>query len=312
MSATPPTNPNDPELRVRESQLAVPGALLQLVEVAAEAATDVAARPLVLLHGGPGASHDYLRPQLDRLASPRGADRRLIYYDQRGSGRSPLVAGLDAGTAPGTAADHVADLERVRLHLEPTLTDGRIDLLGYSWGGLLAMLYALERPERIGRLVLLSSAPSHADARGEFQRNLRLAERRPEVAALRESLRLDELQARDPAAARRARFALAVTGYFVEPRNALSLTPFRVIQKAEQAVWASLEGFDLRPRLPSLRGTPMLVVHGREDPLPVATAVETAEAAGARLVLLDRCGHVPYVEAPEALFAVLEPFLGHR
>lgn len=295
----PPTRDGS-EPSIRESSLPVPGASLHLVEVGA-----ATGRPLVLLHGGPGASHDYLRPQLDRLASPAGAARRLVYYDQRGSGRSPLVA----GTVPGTAGDHVADLERVRLHLEPTLPDGHIDLLGYSWGGLLALLYGLEHPERVGRLALLSPAPSHADARGEFQRNLRLAERRPEVAALRESLRLDELQARDPQAARRARFALAVTGYFVDPRNALSLTPFRVIQKAEQAVWVSLDGFDLRPLLPSLRGLPSLVVHGREDPLPVATAVETARAIGARLSLLDRCGHVPYVEAPEALFAALEPFL---
>ena len=86
----------------------------------------------VMLHGGPGASHDYLRPGLDAVAEP--GRRRLFYYDQRGSGRSPL----DAGVAPGGWQDHVADLDAVREHLggEP------LTLVGYSWGALLAMLYA--------------------------------------------------------------------------------------------------------------------------------------------------------------------------
>src|SRR5947209_246468 len=81
----------------------------------------------VMLHGGPGASHDYLRPGLDALAQP--GRRRLLYYDQRGSGRSPL----DAGVPPGPWQEHVADLDAVRVHLG----GAPLTLVGYSWGALL-------------------------------------------------------------------------------------------------------------------------------------------------------------------------------
>jgi len=271
----------------------VPGATLRIVEVGPPDA-----EPVVLLHGGPGASLDYLRPQMDRLAD---GGRRLVYYDQRGGGQSALAP----GTPYAGAATHVDDLERVRADLGvPSLR-----LVGYSWGALLALLYALDRPAAIARLALLAPAPADAATRGTAQENLRRANARPEVAALRASLDLPSLASTDPARARRARFALAVAGYFADPRRALELTPFLVQGRAEEAVWRSLGDYDLRPRLPSLQGVPSLVVHGREDPIPVENAAAIAAAIGARRVELDHCGHVPYVESPEPLFAALDPFL---
>src|ERR1051325_3504356 len=99
--------------------------------------------PVVVLHGGPGAHHDYLLPQYDRLA----LGRTLLYYDQRGGGRSPVPRDTPVGWR-----EHVADLEALRDHwgLE------QVTLLGYSWGGLLAVLYALEHPARIDRLLRLA------------------------------------------------------------------------------------------------------------------------------------------------------------
>ena len=107
---------------------------------------------------------------------------------------------------------------------------------------------------------------------------------------------------------RRARFAVAVAGYFADPRRAVELTPFLVQQRAEEAVWRSLGGYDLLRQLAALT-VPAMVVHGREDPIPVETARDTARALRAELVELDACGHVPYVEAPAALFAALRRFL---
>src|SRR5260221_3980958 len=101
--------------------------------------------PAVVLHGGPGAHHDYLLPGFDRLA--RG--RTLIYYDQRGGGRSPVSRETPVGWR-----EHVEDLEALRglWGLE------RLALVGYSWGGLLALLYALTHPDRVERLRLVSPA----------------------------------------------------------------------------------------------------------------------------------------------------------
>jgi len=244
----------------------------------------------VLLHGGPGASHDYLRPGLDALAAP--ARRRLFYYDQRGSGRSPLAP----GSAPAPWQQHVADLDAVRVHLG----GAPLTLVGYSWGALLAMLYAIEHRSRVARLVLVSPAPAAARERAAMKERFGAMSKRPSVEALR--ARLDPTD-------RRNRFALAVAGYFADPALAVGLTPFVVKQSAEDAVWRSLGDYDLRPSLGAL-AVPAIVAHGTEDPIAIATARATAEALGAEFVAIERCGHVPYVEAPAALFPPLLRFLG--
>src|SRR5678816_2839983 len=109
------------------------------------------APPLLVLHGGPGADHDYLLPQMLELS-----DRfELVFYDQRGGGRSKTD-----DRAPITWRTHVDDLDQVVSELElahPTI-------VGYSWGGLLAMLYAIESAagrtqSRPRRLVLIDPAP---------------------------------------------------------------------------------------------------------------------------------------------------------
>jgi proline iminopeptidase len=76
----------------------------------------------------------------------------------------------------------------------------------------------------------------------------------------------------------------------------------------QQSVWESLGDFDLAPALRGL-AVPSLVIHGREDPIPLASSEAVADALGAPLVALDGCGHVPYVEAPEPLFAAIRTFL---
>ena len=185
----------------------------------------------------------------------------------------------------------------------------KVRLIGYSWGALLAMLYAVKHPQRVERLVLLSPAPPSTAIRLEYQRRMAEAMGRPEVKALREELqqRKDSLS---PEELRRWRFALAVTPYFVEPRRALELTPFLVKQRLEEAIWKSLgPSFDLRAELATLVHIPSLVIHGEDDVIPIESAVETAALLSAELIRLPRCGHVPYIEAPGPLFAALTRFL---
>ncbi len=250
---------------------------------------------VLVLHGGPAAHHDYLLPQFDQLA----VGRRLRYYDQRGGGRSPVGRDVPLGWQ-----EHVADLRALitKWGLEPAT------LLGYSWGGLLALLFATEHPTQIGRLALVSPAPSYAAAQPDYERRFAARMARPEIAQARRELRASDLRAHDPAAYRQRAFELAVAGYFHDPSQARSLTPFRITNRTYRAVWASLAGFDLRDRLASL-GVPALVVHGRDDPIPLSTAQETANLIGARLTVLEDCGHVPHVENPHAFVAALDEFL---
>ncbi len=259
----------------------------------------------IVLHGGPGAHHDYLLPGVDALA--RG--RTLVYYDQRGGGRSPVERPVPVGWQ-----EHVADLEGLRQawHLD------RLTLLGYSWGGLLALLYATEFPSQVDRLALVAPAPAWRAARDEFER--RFAERNsdPVLEAERRSLRASGLGEQDPQAYRQRLFELSVAAYFYDPDRARTLTPFRVTGRTQTEVWQSLGDFDLRPMLSSL-GVPAVVLHGDHDVIPVEASRELADLLGAPFHLLPNCGHVPYIEAFDQFVAVLDGFLprahahaGHR
>src|SRR6266705_2584215 len=174
--------------------------------------------PVVVLHGGPGAHHDYLLPQYDLLA--RG--RTLLYY---------------------------------------------------SWGGLLAVLYWLEHPQRVERLALVSPAPARAAWRAEFERRFAARMADPKIARARVDLAASGLSHTDPEKYRRLAFALAVAPYFRDPNLAKQMTPFRVTARTQDAVWASLGDYDLRLRLAETAArSPVprsLVVHGIYDPTPL-------------------------------------------
>lgn len=251
--------------------------------------------PTVVLHGGPGAHHDYLLPGFDRLAHRR----LLIYYDQRGGGRSPVPREIPTGWR-----EQVADLEALRAIWEIP----RLSLAGYSWGSLLALLYALEHPDRVASLALVSPAPVWREGRVEFERRLAARNANPEIQAERAAVQAGGLRERSPEAYRRKMFELSVAGYFHDWRKSAELTPFRITGRTQQEVWESLGDFDLRPRIPSLQ-VPALVLHGEDDPIPAETARELAGLLRARLVSLPDCGHVPYVESPELFTRALDDFL---
>jgi proline iminopeptidase len=252
--------------------------------------------PAVVLHGGPGAHHDYLLPGFDALAD----GRELIYYDQRGGGRSPVARDVPVGWT-----EQVADLEALRgiWGLE------RLTLVGYSWGGLLALLYTLSHPGRVGRLALVSPAPAWRAAREQFESVFARRNVDPAFQEARRQLRESGLRERDPAAFQQRIFELSVAPYFFDPERARDLTPFRVTGRTQQEVWQSLGDYDLRPRLPELRGIPALVVHGEDDPIPIEAARTAAGLIGAGFHALPQCGHVPYVEAFEPFRALVGGFL---
>jgi proline iminopeptidase len=252
--------------------------------------------PVVALHGGPGASHDYLRPGFDALAE----GRELIYYDQRGGGRSPVARDVPVGWT-----EHVADLEALRAEWGMA----RLTIAGYSWGGLLALLYAMEHTERVERLALISPAPAWRSARERFEARFNHRNLDPAFQEARQALRESGLRERDPDAFQKRIFELSVAPYFHDPERARDLTPFRVVGRTQQEVWASLGDFDLRDRLPSLRGIPSLVLHGESDPIPLEAAQMAARLIGAEFHPVPRCGHVPYVEAHEEFARTVGGFL---
>jgi proline iminopeptidase len=267
---------------------------------------DADAKPILVLHGGPGAEHDYLLPQMLGIARP---DRCVVFYDQRGGGRSKT----DDRT-PITWRTQVEDLGLLAQELSLAGVDG-LSIVGFSWGGLLAMLYAIEAAAGrvappVARLALIDPAPVTRAFREQFEQEFNSRQLGPAVRELRDTLNASGLKESDPDAYRQRSFELSVAGYFADPRRAKDLTPFRVVGRVQQSIWESLGDFDLtRPGYLDAVHVPSIVLHGRQDPIPLASSEAVATTLQSSLVVLEDCGHVPYVEQPEQLFKALNTFL---
>jgi proline iminopeptidase len=266
--------------------------------------------PIVVLHGGPDFDHTYLLPELDGLAE----SFRLVYYDQRGRGRSAN------GVRPEDVSlrSEIDDVDGVRSHfgLES------VAVLGHSWGGVLAMEYAIRHPDRVSQLILLDTAPASAGDWGALRESF--ARRRPaadveEMAALAatDAYRRGDLQAE--AAYNRVHFRMtlqqpdlleALVARLRSNFTADSVLLARTIEHRLHDETFRSAGWDLFPALREL-DVPTLVLHGEHDFIPVELAARIADAVpGARITVLPGCGHFTYLEAPEAVFEEVTRFCG--
>jgi proline iminopeptidase len=255
------------------------------------------ATPLYVANGGPGFDHSYLHVSdvWDRLA----AKRPVVFWDQRGNGRSPALAADQSSTL----ADQIADLEALRAHLGHP----RIDLLGHSWGGYLAMAYAARRPERIAHLVIAdSAAPKWGDTRFLFD------DVYPETTARQRALAFAQALGDEAARAADLREYMSMLCLDPEKRDAFvaASSAFVYSPAINQALNADVERYDLNPELPKFR-FPTLVLTGRYDfnvaPL-VAYRIHQA-IPGSRFAVFERSGHLPFFEEPDEFLRVLEEFL---
>lgn len=287
----------------RESRIQVGRASLYAREIGAGPAT-------LVLHGGPDFDHGYLLPDLDQLAD----SFRLIYYDQRGRGSSAD----DVRPGDVTLASDLEDLEKVRQHFQ---LDQAV-LLGHSWGALLALEYALRRPSRVSRLILMNPAPVSANDLAAF-RKAYAEGLGPDFERQKAMVAATAYQSGDPAAVA-ARYRLHFKNAFargedyerlmVAMQSAFASQGSAGILKARAAedrlmrdTW-QLPGYDLLPKLRSLN-IPTLVIAGDHDFIPPEVAANIARAiSGARLTTLANCGHFAYLECPGAVRGALNDF----
>jgi proline iminopeptidase len=253
--------------------------------------------PLVIINGGPGFDHLYLlaTDAWDKIA----AHRPIVFYDQRGTGRSgELKPGQSC-----TLADQVADLEALRAKLGAE----RIDLLGHSWGGYLAMAYAARHPEHLAHLVLCdSAAPKWSDT--EYM----LKNLYPEATERRDQD--DFLDAAGDAAASGASVKEYLGMLFVSPRKRdefLAATKEIHFNRAvNEAISADLGRVDMGPMLTRLK-MPVLVLTGRFDAnVAPSTAWKIHKAIpGSRFEVFEQSGHLPFFEEPDAFARSVDRFL---
>ena len=266
--------------------------------------------PAIVLHGGPDFDTAYLLPDLDQFADLY----RLVYYDQRGRGKS--AAGVEPDDV--SLATDLEDIERVRQRFgleAPTL-------LGHSWGTVLALEYALRHPTRVSQLVLMNPAPaSSADAallRKAYTTKLGdLMERQraimtgqayqqadPETVAERYRIHFAHALAKPEhyeVLMRAMRAAFIAQG----PSGILKA---RAVEDRLMADTWQQPSYDLMPRLASLR-MPTLVLWGDRDFIPREISEHlVGSLPQARLVTLEACGHFAYLECPAAVRTALQDF----
>lgn len=260
-------------------------------------------KPLIVLHGGPGLTQDYLLPQLYALAE----NNFVIFYDQRGCGQStgeikPETINLET---------FVNDLETIRkaFHFE------KIAILGHSWGGFLAMHYAIAHPESIDKLILSNSMPGSSEGLALFASEWlrRMSPYLEEYYSIQNAPGFDE---GDPDLIERLHRLLFRT-YCYDPEKAdllnVRMTSTAAVNKAK--VFTLFREhvfempFDVHASLQNLK-MPTLIIHGEADPIPPATAQRLHESIqGSKFILIKKCGHFPHVEKPETYFNSLMEFL---
>ena len=257
--------------------------------------------PLVVIPGGPRFGFAHVRPALDVLAS----GRELIYVDERGSGASPAGDPASISTG-GTISDLDAVLDGLGLEA--------VALAAHSLAAHMVALYAATRPERVRALVLLNPAPPFApEHREQFGKEM-TSRRTPEDTDEMERIKASsEYEAGDVAAVERYYQVLYVP-FFNDRQVALS-TQYRLTENRSrnrdtaQRLFADFGEHALPTKLGSIT-CPTLVVHGERDPVPVASSSAIADAIPqGELVVVPGASHYGFLEDPETVAAVIEPFL---
>jgi len=263
--------------------------------------------PIVVIHGGPGLDHASLAADL----TPLEKTRTVIYYDQRGGGRSSLPA----DPALLTIDHHVRDLEalRVRLGLE------KLTLLAHSFGPAIAARYAIAHPDRVERLIFLGPIPPR---KGTFFEDYG-ATLRSRIGEAGEK-RADDaykrmMEGTGVTAACRDYWAVGIPPRLAKGvdvsvvKSDLCTAPAAAIRfgmkTTGEATWASLGDWDWRVELEKVKA-PTLVIHGDEDAIPLTQVREWISAMpAARILVLERTGHFPHAEKPAIVFPAIEEFL---
>jgi proline-specific peptidase len=259
--------------------------------------------PLLVVHGGPGASHDYFMPYLLPLARTN----KLIFIDERGSGKSEKLEDVKQYTVENMADD----VEAVRVELGL----GKISLLGHSYGGVLAQAYAFKYPEHLSHLILASTFASTKEMNQVLAKIK--SQMPPGKLALASALEKAGLFGKGPIWERnRYPDAYATLawgdGYFpklygarpdpnYDPAAQNTSTSWDLYREmwgshGEFVIDGNLKSVEYLDKLPTIK-VPTLIMAGDHDECDPSLAKEmNAKIAGSKLVILPNSGHMAFVD----------------
>jgi proline iminopeptidase len=253
-------------------------------------------RGLLVMHGGLGLSHGYFRPYLD----PLGARARVVYYDHRGHGRS--------GRPPLATVTHeqlVEDAEALRRQLGLE----RMVLLGHSYGGTLALMYALRYQEHLDGLILCTTYPAF-DYPEVIEANAARLGTPAQVAALGAWERGEVTT--DEEFARFWRTVLPLYFYRYDPAVGHELDRDAIYSGAifNKAFTELTPEYNVVDRLREIR-VPTLVLGARHDWItPLAQSERIHHGIpGSELVAFEESGHFPFIEERERFLGTVRAWL---
>ena len=268
-----------------------------------------AADTIIAIHGGPGMDHESIVGDFAVL----GQRHTVIFYDQRGGGRSTLPK----DTATLVAARQVQDLDELRRHFKLA----RVTLVAHSYGPLLAASYAIAHPDNVKRMVFFGPVPPR---RGDFwqryAKNLNARLDSAERARMTKASRMMTSPSGDTREGCREYWAIATRPRLAEPDRTLPLLKSDLCATdpagirfgnvvSNHVIMNSYGDWDLRAQLRALH-VPTLVVHGEEETIPMDLVEEwVTSLPNARLFKVPRAAHFTYAERPELVWPEVEAFL---
>ena len=275
--------------------------------------------PLMIVHGGPGASHDYFLPYLLPLAR----HNRLIFIDERGSGKSEKLDDV----SQYTVENMVEDCEAVR----QALGLGKISLLGHSYGGVVAQAYALKYQKNLSRLILGSTFASTREL------NDALAKMKAAMPS-DDREKLDSLEKaglfgkglpyeRGRYPDEYAKLAWGI-GYFpylyqrhpnpnADPLTDNTSTAWDLYREmwgshGEFIVDGNLKSVEYVDRLATIKVPTLIIAGDHDESDPVMSKEMHEKIAGSKLVILPESGHMTFVDQPNIFIKTVSDFVSEK
>jgi len=257
--------------------------------------------PTFVLSGGPGDALETMSP-FEALAD----DNKLIFYDQRAAGRSTG----DADTAAQGVEHFVEDLESLRLKLAPE----KINIIGGSWGCMVAMHYAFKYPQHINAMVLTSPMGISSDYFPVYRANIAAKRSAKDSMAIEEIAASTDFARQLPHAVEKF-WRIYFRAYCYNPSFADSIhlwyrdTTYADVPGRYDRLWKFFADYDLRDSL-KLITCPTLILYGNYDPTPIEFVQPLYDGiVHSKLIRFENAGHWLWVEATDRILPVIRDFL---
>jgi proline iminopeptidase len=258
--------------------------------------------PVVIVHGGPGLAHDYLFEPFNQLSD----NYKLIFYDQRGCGKSEeFKEGQQV-----TMETMVEDLEGIRKEFNLD----KMNLVGQSWGALIAINYVLKNPDRVKNLILLEPAPGSSEYLQQVQQTIMKRLSKEELERLTKlsqnpELRSDQNLLREFMNIRMKTYFFDST--FATKKNFNYFTTERIKKFfSSSAMFGQyMMSYNLYDKIKAIKCR-VLIIHGDYDVVPTE-AIERMgkEVENSEVHIVKNCGHFVHIEKPDFYFNTIRSFV---